>query len=137
MKKTVISIAALAAISAVSFAQTNPAPAQTAQTQQVSPAAKTAAVSKEAKKAEVIFGDISAVNTEKNEITLKVKKDKTDKTFSVEQKEMAKLKVGEEVKIKLIDGKVESIKPVMKHEVKNKKHENKTEAKQEKPAENK
>lgn len=135
MKKTSILIATLAAFSAMSFAQNTPAPA-------AAPAAapkaevKAPAPKKEMKKAEVVMGEITAVNAEKNEITLKVKKDKTEKTFSVDAKEIASLKAGQEVKIKLMDGKVESIKAI-KHEVKHPKAEKKAEVKTEKPAETK
>jgi len=128
MKRTYILIATLAAFSAMSFAQNTAAPA---------PVAKTPAVKKEMKKAEVLVGEISAVNTEKNEITLKVKKDKAEKTLAIDPKEIANLKAGQEVKIKLMDGKVESIKPVIKHEKKHNKPAKKAEVKTEKPAETK
>ena len=131
MKKTYILIAVLASFSAASFAQNTPAPAANA------PKAQTQEVKKEVKKIETVIGNITAVNTEKNEITLAVKKDKSEKTFAVDQKEIAKLKAGQEVKLKLVDGKVESVKEMVKHEMKHQKQEKKGEMKKENPGEKK
>ncbi|NLI10410.1 MAG: hypothetical protein GX447_06630 [Elusimicrobia bacterium] len=135
MKKTYILIAVLASFSAASFAQNTPAPAATPAAN--APKAQTQEVKKEVKKIETVIGNITAVNTEKNEITLAVKKDKSEKTFAVDQKEIAKLKAGQEVKLKLVDGKVESIKEMVKHEMKHQKQEKKAEMKKENPGEKK
>lgn len=144
MKKTSILVATLISFSAMSFAQNAPTPATTVtesqKTETKAPAPKTEtkapAPKKQMKKAEMVMGEITAVNMEKNEITLKVKKDKTEKTFSVDAKEIAKLKVGQEIKMKLVDGKVETIKEV-KHQTKHAKHQKKAEVKTENPAQTK
>ncbi|HOJ85774.1 MAG: hypothetical protein ACP5SD_06510 [Elusimicrobiales bacterium] len=95
---------------------------------------------KEVKKAEYVKAEVVNINNEKNEVTLKIKKE--EKVFPLDPKEIAKLKVGENVKVKLMDGKIEEIKEVKKNEHKKmemKKEEKKAETKpaETKPAETK
>lgn len=130
--KYVLAIVTLAAFTGLSFAQNQPAPA-------AAPAAAPAKVEKpaakhEMKKAEVTTGEISAIDTVKNEITVKTAKGEM-KTFAVEAAKLAGLTQGEKVKVMVKDGKttVKSIKEHMgKHEGKKAEHK-KPEAPKEAP----
>lgn len=124
MKKYILAAVTLAAFTGMSFAQTQtPAAAPAAAPVKMEkPAAK-----KEMKKVEKFTGEITAIDTVKNEIT--VKTEKGDKTVAVEAAKIAGLNQGEKVNVSVKDGKA-TVKAIVKHEGKHaaKKHEKKAEA---------
>lgn len=125
MKKYILAAVTLAAFTGMSFAQT-PAPA-------AAPAAAPAKMEKpvakkhEAKNVEKFKGEITAIDTVKNEIT--VKTEKGDKTVAVEASKLAGLAQGQKVNVSVKDGKA-TVKAVVNHEGKHagKKHDKKAEA---------
>ena len=126
MKKYILAIVTLAAFTGMSFAQQqNPVEAPKASEpvkveapkKAEAPKAEKKAAKKEMKKMEVVTGSISAIDTTKNEITVKDEKG-MDKVLSVDAAKIATLKVGENVKIKVKDNKAEMIKIIKKHEAK-------------------
>ena len=120
MKKYILAAVTLAAFTGMSFAQT-PAPA-------AAPAAAPAKMEKpvakkhEVKNVEKFKGEITAIDTVKNEIT--VKTEKGDKTVAVEAAKIASLTQGEKVNVSVKDGKA-TVKAVVNHEGKHsgKKHD--------------
>ncbi len=124
--KIVLSIVALVAFAGMSFAQQAPAAAPAA-----APAKMEKPVAKKevAKKTENFGGEISAIDTVKNEITVKNEKG-VEKTFAVEAAKLAALAQGQKVKVTVAkDGKV-TVKAIVKHEGKHagKKAEKKADA---------
>lgn len=126
MKKYILAAVTLAAFTGMSFAQ-NQAPA-------AAPAAAPAKMEKPVakkhemkKNVEKFKGEITAIDTVKNEIT--VKTEKGDKTVAVDAAKLAGLAQGQEVTVTVKDGKA-NVKPVVKHEGKHagKKHDKKAEA---------
>lgn len=105
MKKTVsffIALLFLCGISTLSFAQAVPTPTPTK------------SAKKDEVKMEVIKGEIVSIDTTANQIVVKDKKTAQDRTIGVDPKEIAKLTVGEKVKIKIKEGSTiaESVKKI-------------------------
>jgi hypothetical protein len=123
MKKYILAAVTLAAFTGMSFAQNAPVAAPAAAPAKMEkPAAK-----HEMKKVEKFNGEISAIDTVKNEIT--VKTEKGDKTVAVEAAKLAGLAQGQKVNVTVKDGKA-TVKAIVKHEGKHegKKHDKKAEA---------
>ena len=107
MKKSMLAAVTLMAFAGLSFAQApeatpaaTPAAIPAAAPKMGAPkAAKPAVVKKHAPKPEIIMGEITAVDTVKNEITVKDKKTAAEKTIGIDAKKIAGFKVGDEVKV--------------------------------------
>ncbi len=121
MKKYIIAAVTFAAFTGMSFAQQQAPAAAPAASEPVKveapKVAKKAVHKAEVKKMEVVNGTIAAIDTTKNEITVKDAKG-LDKVLGVDAAKIATLKVGENVKIKVKENKAEVIKIINKHEVK-------------------
>ncbi|MCX5785065.1 MAG: hypothetical protein NTX59_05205 [Elusimicrobia bacterium] len=130
MKKSMLAAVTLIAFAGLSFAQAPaaaPVAAPAAAPKVEAPKAVKPAVRKHvpAPKAEIMMGEITAVDTVKNEITVKDKKTAVEKTIGVDVKKIAGFKVGEEVKVKTQGDKTD-VKVIKKHEGKHMgKHEGK------------
>jgi len=113
MKKYILAAVTLAAFSGLSFAQQNPAPAAApaaAPAKMEKPAAKHAPKAK----VEIFNGDISAIDTAANAVTVKDAKG-VEKKFSLEAAQVAGLSQGEKVKITVKEGKT-TVKVIKTHE---------------------
>ena len=113
MKKIMIAAVALIAFAALSFAQ---APEATPPAAPPPAAPAKAAVKKHAPapKAETMMGEITAIDTTKNEITVKDKKTAAEKAIAVDAKKIAGFKVGDEVKVTTRGDKTD-VKAIKKH----------------------
>jgi hypothetical protein len=117
MKKSMLAAVTLVAFAGFSFAQAPVATPPVAAPAATPAAAKPAAVKKHAPKAEVMMGEITAVDTVKNEITVKDKKTAVEKTIGIDAKKIAGFKVGDEVKV-TTRGEKTDVKAIKKHEAK-------------------
>jgi len=120
MKKYLISAATLAAFASLSFAQA-PAPAAAPAAAEpmkmetpkvVKKAARPA--KKEVKRAEIVTGNITVIDTATNAVTVQDEKG-MDKVLTVDAMKIADLKVGQHVKATIKDGKA-TVKIIKKHE---------------------
>lgn len=117
MKKSMLAAVALIAFAGLSFAQAPAATPAAAPKMEAPKAVKPAVIKKQAPKAEVMMGEITAVDTVKNEITVKDKKTAVEKTIGVDAKRIAGFKVGDEVKVTTRGDKTD-VKAIKKHEAK-------------------
>ncbi len=121
MKKYILAAVTLAAFTGMSFAQAQTPAANPTASEPVKveapKVAKKAVKKAEAKKMDTVTGSITAIDTVKNEITVKDAKG-LDKVLAVDAAKIATLKVGENVKIKVKDNKAEMIKTIKTHEAK-------------------
>lgn len=139
MKKLTAVISVVFFAAAVSFAQ-NAGTAAQPQAQNPASTQKESAQPKKMEKkqhVENIMGDIVKINSEKDEkgeitkaeIVIKAKNE--EKTVQIDPKELANLKEGMNVKVKLVNGKVTDIKEIKKHETKKEMKKEKKEEKKE------
>ena len=118
MKKSMLAAVTLIAFAGLSFAQAPATEATPAAAPKVeAPKAVKPAVKKHAPapKAEIMMGEITAVDTVNNTITVKDKKTAAEKTIGVDAKKIAGFKVGEEVKV-TTRGEKTDVKVINKHE---------------------
>ena len=128
MKKSMLAAVTLIAFAGLSFAQAPVAETTPAAAPKVeAPKAVKPAVKKHAPapKAEIMMGEITAVDTVNNTITVKDKKTAAEKTIGIDAKKIDGFKVGEAVKVKTQGDKTD-VKVIKKHEGK---HEGKHEVK--------
>ena len=107
MKKYIFTAGVAAIFTGLSFAQ-SPAPAPKASSHAAEAAAK------DARKVEHFTATISAINTVKNEITVKTGKG-VERVLSVESAKIFALKAGDHVTIRATDNRVKSIKVIKKY----------------------
>lgn len=141
MKKLTAVISLIFFTAAVSFAQ-NAGTADETQAQNIVQTQKESVQPKKMEKkqnVENIMGDVVKINTEKNEkgeitkaeVVIKTKNE--EKTIQIDPKDVATLKEGMKIKVKIVNGEVREIKEIKKHETKKEmKKEMKREMKEEK-----
>lgn len=123
--KNIIAVSVIISMfAAASFAQNNASAEPKTQAPEVKKEAPVKApadkMEKKEMKKESVSGEIANVDTQKNEITVKVvkkvkgKKEVEEKMFAVDPKMIAELKAGEKVKIILVNGEVKDIKKIKK-----------------------
>lgn len=151
MKKIVLMAIASFALHTMAYAQNQPQMPQVKPEMKAEKTAVDKAVPKKKSKKAVkkmvvkhITGEVVNISTstEKSDITLKIekrvkgKKHMEEKSFSVDSKLLEGIKVGDKVKVKLVNGEVKKIKKHVKKEVKKEKKLKKQENKKDvKPAE--